>query len=119
MPATATVSYAALCRGLSKERLAGYSLQSDNDSVDAVARYEWNMALVSAMLPVLHLVEVAFRNALYAAGVESTSARALKAGRVPCWLDAQPSILERQEAAEVADAIVRLGRSRRHTPGHL
>ncbi|HEX6750987.1 MAG TPA: hypothetical protein VF092_27105 [Longimicrobium sp.] len=119
MTAVATVTYAALCRCLSKERLAGYSLSSDFDSVDAGARYMWNMALCSALTPVLHLAEVAFRNAIYSAGVEATAKRRLRTGVVPCWLDTVPSLLQRAEERDVADAILRLGSKRRHTPGHL
>ena len=82
MYANGTVTYAAVCRSLSKERLGGYSLATDSDSVDAVSRYVWNMALCSALLPVLHVVEVAFRNALYSAGVESTGGRARATRRI-------------------------------------
>jgi hypothetical protein len=119
MPSVASVTYAAVCRGLSKERFAGYSLTTDSDSVDAVARYVWNMALCSALWPALHLVEVAFRNAIYAAGVEATAHRRLVTHTVPCWLDAQPSLLQRAEERDVSEAIMRLGARRRHTPGHL
>jgi len=113
------MTYAALCRGLSKERLGGYSLLNDVDSVDAIARYTWNLALCSAVMPTLHLVEVAFRNAIYAAGVESTAGRALSTHRVHCWLDAVPSLLQATEKRDVDDGIRRLGDRRRHTPGHL
>jgi hypothetical protein len=92
---------------------------ADSDSVDAIARYVWNMALCSAVLPTLHLVEVAFRNAIYSAGVESTGGRALVTRRVPCWLDAAPSVLQAAEQRDVSEAISRLGDRRRHTPGHL
>lgn len=60
MPESATVTYAAVCRSISRERLGAYSLATDTDSVDAVARYVWNMALCAAVIPTLHLVEVAF-----------------------------------------------------------
>lgn len=115
----ASVTYAALCRSLSKERLAAYSLPTDTDSIDAVARYVWNIALYAAVTPVLHVTEVAFRNAIYSAGVETTSRRALATRNVPCWLDAVPSLLQPAEQRDVADAITRLGPRRRYTPGHL
>jgi hypothetical protein len=85
-----------------------------------VARYQWNLALAAAVTPVLHLVEVAFRNAIYAAGVEATARRSLKWRIVPCWLDATPSLLEAREERDVFEAALRLGKDpQRHTPGHL
>lgn len=114
------VSYRSLVRSLSRERFQAYSLESDKDAVDAAARYLWNMALGAAITPVLHLVEVAFRNAIYEAGCEATAHRQLRTGTVPCWLDAVPTLLEPREAADVATAIRRLGTNpRRHTSGHL
>lgn len=118
--ATPALSYRDLVRSLSRERFQAYSLESDKDSVDAAARYLWNMALGAAITPVLHLVEVAFRNAIYEVGCEATAHRHLKAGTIPCWLDAVPTLLEPREAADVATAIRRLGTNpRRHTAGHL
>jgi hypothetical protein len=119
-PAAATVSYAALVRSLSRERFQAYSLETDYDSADAAARYLWNMALGAAITPVLHLVEVALRNALYEVGCETTSHRRLKTATIPCWLDAVPTLLEPREASDVATAVRRLGTNRRrYTPGHL
>jgi hypothetical protein len=118
--ATPAVSCRSLVRSLSRERFQAYSLGSDKDSVDAAARYLWNIALGAAITPVLHLVEVAFRNAIYEAGCEATAHRQLKTGTIPCWLDAVPTLLEPREAADVATAIRRLGTNpRRHTAGHL
>ena len=115
-----TVSYAALCRSLSRERLAGYSLETDQDSADAVARYQWNLALASAMHPLLHLVEIAFRNAIFDAGVEANARRPYRTRVIPCWLDAVPSLLAPREQADVDEAVLRLGNTpRRLTPGHL
>jgi hypothetical protein len=120
MPGNPTVSYAALCRSLSRERLAAYSLETDKDSIDGVARYQWNMALAAAVTPVLHLVEVAFRNAIYTAGIETTAGRQVKWRIVPCWLDTTPTLLETREERDVIEAVLRLGKNpRRHTPGHL
>jgi hypothetical protein len=114
------ITYSALFSSLSRERLAAYSLDSDTDSLDAVARYLWNMALASAIMPVLHMVEVAFRNAIYSVGVQTTAGRYSKTKQIPCWLDADPSFLEDGEQADVDEAIKRLGSSpRRRTPGHL
>lgn len=112
------VSYRALFRSVSSRRFGAYSLESDSDSVDAAARYLWNMALGAAITPVLHLVEVSCRNAIYEVGCETTAGRGLRTGAVPCWLDANPSLLQPREEAEVTKALRRLGRGR-HTPGHL
>ena len=114
------LSYSALLLSLSRSRLSAYSLETDHDSTDAVARYAWNMALGAAFQPVLHLVEVALRNAIYDVGVQTTSARGFKARVIPCWLDASPSMLEHKEEHDVLEAVRRLGTNpRRHTPGHL
>jgi hypothetical protein len=114
------VSYKVLFHSLSSRRFAAYSLETDADSVDGAARYLWNMALGAAITPVLHMVEVSFRNALYEVGCETTAGRSLSTGSVPCWLDTVPSLLQPREADEVAKAIERLGKSpRRRTPGHL
>lgn len=112
-------TFRAISVSLSRERVAAYSLTADADSTDAVARYMWNLALGSAFVPLLHAVEVAFRNALYVAGRETTQAKALKFRRVPCWLDADPPLLEKREYEDVQEAIDRLGERRRQTPGHL
>jgi hypothetical protein len=115
-----TVSYALLFHSLSKPRLAAYSLEADMDSVDAAARYTWNIAVCAAMMPVLHLVEVSFRNAIFDTGVETTRGRIVTTGAVPCWLDSSPSLLQPGEASEVAHAIRQLGTRRRQLePGHL
>lgn len=115
-----TLSYRVLFHSLSSKRFAAYSLESDVDSVDGAARYLWNLALAAAITPVLHLLEVSFRNALFEVGCETTAGRGLRTGLVPCWLDAVPTLLQQREADEVAKAIERLGRRpRRHTPGHL
>jgi hypothetical protein len=115
-----TISYAHIVRALSPNRLAAYSKTYDHDSVDAIARYLWNMALGAALTPVLHLVEVTFRNALYEAGRQTTAKATFRNGIVPCWLDAKPSLLLPAEERSVAEAITRLGRNpARHTSGHL
>lgn len=114
------ITYRVLVKSLSRNRLAGYSLDTDADSSDAIARYLWNLQIVAAFSPILNTLEVAFRNAIFEVGAETTEGRRLRTGRVPCWLDATPSILQEQEAQHVHEAITRLGRStRRHTPGHL
>ncbi len=118
--AAPSISYHVLCKSLSSNRLAGYSLDTDSDSSDAIARYMWNLQIVAAFSPVLNTLEVAFRNALFEVGTETTAPRGLSTRLVPCWLDAWPSILQHQEERDVCEAITRLGKStRRHTAGHL
>jgi hypothetical protein len=119
MPDQANVSYASLCRSLSKERIEAYAQDTDADVADSVARYQWNMALAAAVTPVLHLVEVAFRNALYDAGAQTTDGRVRGTRHVASWLDAVPTMLEPAEERDVNEAIVRLGSTRRRTAGHL
>lgn len=118
MPNPATVTYSELCKNLSADRLAAYSIDTDHDSVDAVARYKWNMALGAAITPTLHLLEVAFRNALYEVGCSTTAGRVKATNHVRCWLDASPSFLAAGEERAVAEAIRHLGASRRKA-GHL
>lgn len=119
-PPVHTISFAAVLRALSPPRIAAYSLVSDFDSVDAFARYEWNLALVAAITPVLHVVEIAFRNALFDEGVQTTSNRNFRKRVIDCWLDADPPFLERRESADVDEAVRRLqGNRARLTPGHL
>jgi hypothetical protein len=50
---------------ISADRLAGYLADVGGDAEKAVLLYTWNAALASAFLPVIGLVEVALRNALY------------------------------------------------------
>ena len=118
--AAPSMTYRALCKSLSRNRLAGYSLDTDSDSSDAIARYMWNLQIVAAFSPVLNTLEVAFRNALFEVGTETTAPRGLSTRSVPCWLDASPSILQQQEEKDVSEAITRLGKgTRRLTAGHL
>jgi hypothetical protein len=78
------------------------------------------MALSAAFGPILHTLEVAFRNALFEIGNEATAGRTVRTRAVNSWLDATPSMLGTREERDVIDAVVRLGKSRRRlTPGHL
>lgn len=113
------MTYRSLCGSLSPERFSAYSLDTDRDSVDAVARYMWNTALASAFLPVLHAAEVAFRNAIYRHGCVTTSGQISQYGQVAnCWLTAAPSLLQAAEARAVTEALTRLGAGKRRA-GYL
>jgi hypothetical protein len=119
-PIRPVVTYQSICRALSQGRFTAYSLNTDHDSADAVARYLWNVALASALWPAVHLLEVTFRNTLYEAGVKATRHRTLAFNLIPCWLDARPSLLQEKQRAEVERAVTNLGTNpRRHSAGHL
>lgn len=114
------VPLAEITSALSVERLGAYSLDTDRDSTDAIARYIWNVALCSAVFPSLHVLEVTLRNEMYAASLEILRGRPLRFNEVQCWLDADPQLLERREADVVEDAKKYLRRNPRHlTPGRL
>lgn len=57
------LTFAELERILSQPRLDGYR-RGGVDEKTVVARYLWNLALAEALHPSLHIMEVAFRNAL-------------------------------------------------------
>jgi hypothetical protein len=90
---------------VSKQRLQAYVQQHDDSPLDAVGRYFWNAALVSAIMPEIHLFEVAFRNHLYGASKRVLSAAVGPSGT---WLDATPDLLEPSSRKEVDEAKRRL-----------
>jgi len=114
------ISYPALERVLSAPRLQGYSDPTDRDEGDRVARYAWNLALVNAIQPALHVLEIAFRNEMARAAGKITAGRGFRTGGIPSWLDAVPSMLMENERRKVADAKERLVKDpRRWTEGDL
>lgn len=114
------ISYAALERVFSAPRLQAYGAPGDRDESDRVARYFWNLALVSAIQPALHVLEIAFRNEMARAAARITAARSFRTAGIPSWLDASPSMLMEHERRKVADAKERLaGDPRRRTEGDL
>jgi len=114
------VSLASLQRSLSSERLQAYATPEDSDSLDAVARYVWDLALGAAIQPVLHVLEITFRNHVFEASRKLVDESALRFHDMECWLDADPSLLEERELAAVLDAKNALLRSKRPlTPGRL
>jgi hypothetical protein len=114
------ISYAALERAFSAPRLQAYGKLTDRDETDKVARYIWNLALANAMQPVLHSLEVAFRNDVARAAARITATRKFETADIPSWLDAAPSMLMEHERRKVLDAKERLGGDpRRWTEGHL
>lgn len=114
------ISYAALERVFSGERLRAYGDSARPENRAAVTRYIWNMALVNAILPVLHALEIAFRNELARAGGKITAKRFFQTADVPSWLDAQPTMLMESEHRKVLNAKERLGTDpSRRTEGRL
>ena len=105
---------------LSAERLHAYALPEDADEVDTVARYLWNLALCSALQPALHTLEITVRNRLFRISKRIVDESRLNFDKVPCWLDARPSLLadrERQAVDKAKETITR--RTRPMTEGRL
>lgn len=114
------LSLASLERALSPERLRAYSVPTDRDVADGVARYLWNLAMVSAIQPVLHTLEITFRNEISRAASKLTSQRGYAWDSIPSWLDATPTMLMEHEYLKVEKAKGRLGSDpRSQTEGHL
>jgi hypothetical protein len=114
------ISLAALERAFSPQRLLAYRDPADRDAADGVARYLWNLALVGAMQPVLHTLEVTFRNEVHRAAAKITATRGFAHDRIPSWLDAKPTMLMEHEQRKVENAKDLLGSdARSQTEGHL
>jgi len=114
------ISLPALERAFSPQRIKAYRLDSDRNDTDGVARYLWNLALVNAIAPVLHALEITFRNEISRAAAKLMEKRVFTHGRIPSWLDAVPTMLLEHEAEKVARAKERLGADRpSQTEGHL
>lgn len=75
-----------LCAAMSHERLGAYSLDTDLDSTDALARYLWNGALCIAFHPSLHVLEVALRNNLFRASQRHVNTAGRTIGPFGCGL---------------------------------
>ena len=114
------LSIEGLRSAFSEERLCAYALPDDADEVDGVARYLWNLALCSALHPALHTLEIAVRNRLFKISKRIVDETKLSFDRVPCWLDAQPSLLADRERRAVEKAKNTIRRHRRPmTEGRL
>jgi len=53
-------------RTISQPRFDSYKLQGGDEN-DALSKYLWNVALCESLYPVLHLIEVSYRNAAHCA----------------------------------------------------
>ncbi len=98
------LSIGSLRNALSTERLSAYAVPEDTDEVDSVARYLWNLALCSALQPALHTLEVTVRNHLFTVSKRIVDETTLSFDSIPCWLDAQPSLLVGREREAVEQA---------------
>lgn len=103
------ISYAALERAFSAERLRAYGDPAHPNDRAAVTRCIWNLALVNAIQPVLHSLELAFRNELARAGTKITATRTFQTAGVASWLDATPTMLMESEYRKILNAKERLG----------
>ena len=116
----APLTLGSLRRALSPQRLNGYADAADVDELDAIARYLWNMALAAHLQPVMHVLEVTLRNAIFDMSRKLVDESALNMPDIRCWLDAAPSLLYDHERDEVRTAKSHLGvEPERRTPGHL
>lgn len=64
-------NFAKLERVLSKERLCGYKPNHVSQlTQETISLYRWNIVLSELLYPLLHVIEVAFRNSLFNAVAE-------------------------------------------------
>lgn len=112
MTAETPLSLAVLLHSpISRERFAAYDVSSDHDTLDAVARYLWNMALGEALYPVLQALEVALRNGL------NDELAALYGAT---WYDDAAVVVNVWGRKEIAEAKKTLSRFYKpHTPGRI
>lgn len=96
---------------LSIERIGAYRLAEDQDSIEQITRYLWNLSLCEAFYPALHALEVAFRNSLYNAATEYF-------GR-PTWFEMSPPIENPKTIEMVTEARNRLTRAKKNDPPRL
>lgn len=121
LPPSEAVTVAMVERLLSAERFGAYRRDAGGDDLDGLAHYLWNLALASALQPILHVLEVAFRNEISRAAQKLTAGRTFSFDRIPSWLDAtRPRMLLDNEQKKVERAKEQLGTSPScQTEGHL
>jgi hypothetical protein len=81
------------------ERMESYRADKAEDALTCIARYQWNIALCEALVPSIHVFEIAVRNAVHGSMVHSE--------KVDAWYDI-PGMLEPKEAEEVERAKERI-----------
>ena len=107
------LSISSLRIALSAERLQAYATSADVDEFDSIARYQWNLALGVALQPGLHFLEICLRNHVFDVSRRIVDESRLKFKAVPCWLDANPSLLEQNEERAVENAKAILSEARK------
>lgn len=110
MPDSPLARLFALLEGpLARERLIAYRPPGGADE-DALATYLWNAALSEAFYPALQGVEVALRNAVHAAGMDTFGDDAL-------WFDT-PAILPLQQRERDMVLAARRALQQHHKAAH-
>ena len=105
-----------LQKRLSEERLHGYLAATAGDLDAAIALYEWNGAISSALFEVLGDVEVIVRNALHDS-LREWHARGPLGGE---WHENAHGLLADREMTDIVTAKLRLQRSRKSvSPGAI
>lgn len=99
-----------IIRSLSAERFRQYRLTAVDDG-EALGRYVWNTRLSEALYPAVHCLEVAFRNAVHAAGAARFPGGAWR--DLPSWIDRQEPVLFPDEVAAVEGAKARVRKQHR------
>jgi len=104
-----TANWTAL-RVLAPDRFDAFTRSGDADELTAISRYVWNMAISGELYPILHAVEITFRNQLH---------NALTALHGATWFDTA-SFLTPDEVRKVSSAKNELTKRRRtHDPGRV
>ncbi len=52
-------------KAFSASRITAYTSPADDDEIDSLARYYWNIALCESLYPSLHCLEVVLRNSIH------------------------------------------------------
>ena len=107
--------YRGLLRPLSVDRLSAYSKGAADPERLILARYLWNVSLCEAFYPILHVLEISLRNAIFQALSSKYPGTGLLdpvIGRLDSWLDRDPAVsrLEAWHQAQVADAKASIGK---------
>jgi hypothetical protein len=82
--------YQSLLRPFSNERLRAFAKTADDKERIILTRYLWNVALCEAYYPILHVLEIALRNAVFqafSAEYPGTGAFDPVSGTLDSWLD--------------------------------
>lgn len=104
---------------LSTDRFDSYRDTGDQEDGDVIARYAWNMAMCSALYPLLNVFEVTLGNRLFQLIGSRYPAGSRPHNTIPCWLDFTIPILTDREVRTVAKAKQRLPKPRNGQARHV